>query len=109
MVTSFSLEAILRNREVTGYIAKWDMELSEFDHSFLSSHIIKRRALEEFVTEWMPVPELQREELSTKVQDQDDPKDYCTMYFYGSLTLRGVGAGVVLYSPIGDELRENKR
>lgn len=102
VVTSFSLEMILCNREAMGRIAKWAIELFEFNLNFLSTHIIKSRALVEFKAEWMRVPEIQREELSTIVQDKHDPKDYWTVYFDGSLTLRGTGASVVSYSPTGD-------
>jgi hypothetical protein len=31
--------------------------------------------------------------------------EYWTMYFNGFLTLKGVGAGVLLISPSGDKLR----
>ena len=105
VVTTAPLETILRNREATGRVAKWAVELGEFDLSFLSTHIIKSRALAEFIAEWTPTPEIEREELSTRVQQYDAPGDYWTMFFDGSLTLNGAGAGVLLLSPTGDELR----
>lgn len=105
VVTSFSLETILWNREATGRVAKWTVELSGFDLTFLSTHIIKSRALVEFVAEWTPTPDIEREDLTTGLHNDDSAVEHWTLYFDGSLTLNGAGASVVIYAPTGEELR----
>nr|ABA99910.2 retrotransposon protein, putative, unclassified [Oryza sativa Japonica Group] len=75
VVTSYPLGQILHNREGTGRVVKWAIELSEFDLHFEPRHAIKSQALADFVAEWTPAPE------------------------------PGAGAGVTLTSPSGDVLR----
>nr|ABF95508.1 retrotransposon protein, putative, unclassified [Oryza sativa Japonica Group] len=58
VVTSYPLGRILYNREGTGRVVKWAIELSEFDLRFEPSHAIKSQALADFVVEWTPAPEL---------------------------------------------------
>nr|AAP06904.1 putative Gypsy-Ty3 type retrotransposon RetroSor1, polyprotein [Oryza sativa] [Oryza sativa Japonica Group]AAP06914.1 Putative polyprotein [Oryza sativa Japonica Group]ABF95183.1 retrotransposon protein, putative, unclassified [Oryza sativa Japonica Group] len=58
VVTSYPLGQILYNREGTGRVVKWAIELSEFDLRFEPSHAIKSQALADFVAEWTPAPEL---------------------------------------------------
>lgn len=77
VVTSYPLERILRNWDVTGRIAEWALELSRFDLSFVSMHTIKSRALAEFVAEWTPTP---LDEEVTSLPGKEDP-DHWTMYF----------------------------
>nr|CCI55289.1 PH01B001G05.12 [Phyllostachys edulis] len=95
--SEFPLGAILQNRETAGRMAKWSVELGEFDLRFVSRTAIKSQILADFVAEWTnPEP----------VQDpQYDSHDQWTMYFDGSLTLSDSGAGVVLVSPTGKTLK----
>ncbi|MBJ4281990.1 hypothetical protein JGD95_25870, partial [Salmonella enterica subsp. enterica serovar Typhimurium] len=81
--SEFPLGAILQNRETAGRMAKWSVELGEFDLHFVSRTAIKSQILADFVAEWTnPEP----------VQDpQYDSHDQWTMYFDGSLTLSGSG------------------
>ena len=55
------------------------------------------------MAEWTPVPEVNPEEIST--YPRHDSPGYWIMHFDGSLTLKGAGAGVVVTSPTGEELR----
>jgi hypothetical protein len=57
VVTSYPLGQILHNREGTGRVVKWAIELSEFDLHFEPRHAIKSQALADFVAEWTPAPE----------------------------------------------------
>jgi hypothetical protein len=41
MVTSYPLRAILHNPNVTGNIAKWAVELAEFELDFVPRHAVK--------------------------------------------------------------------
>src|SRR5213082_1313 len=51
-----SLERILRNREATGRVAKWAVELGALDIQFVSAQAIKSQALIDFIAEWMSAP-----------------------------------------------------
>ena len=50
--SSFPLGNILHNQEVTGRIAKWVVELGEFDLHFTAQTAIKSQVLADFVVEW---------------------------------------------------------
>src|SRR5512142_3231344 len=105
VVTSYPLGQILHNREGTGRVVKWAIELSEFDLHFEPRHTIKSQALADFVAEWTPAPE----PVSVPEASTDPPQlaqtAHWVMQFDGSLSLQGAGAGVTLTSPSGDVLR----
>jgi ribonuclease HI len=94
---------VLRNREVTGRIAEWATELSEFEPWFARVHAIKSKAVVDFINEWTPMPEEPREELSSLLGSEDP--GLCTMYFDGSFGYHGAGAGVVIVSSTGEQLK----
>jgi hypothetical protein len=50
--TSSTLGEILNNREVTGKIAKWFIELSMYDIIYKPRTAIKAQALSDFMAEW---------------------------------------------------------
>src|SRR4051812_32622112 len=90
------LNDILNNRDATGRIAKWAIELLPFNIIYKPRRAIKSQVLADFVAE------------RTEAQL---PKEYGTysnwiMHFDGSKMLAGLGAGVVFevpyrrYSPI---------
>jgi hypothetical protein len=54
VVTSFPLRAILHNSNATGNIAKWEVELAEFQLDFQPRHAIKSQVLDDFIVEWTP-------------------------------------------------------
>ena len=99
MVTSYPLECILRNREATGQVAKWAIELGAFDIQFVSAQAIKSQALADFIVEWMSVPS---EEVEADPGTTAAP---WVMYFDGSFAFKGAGAGVVLSPPAGEKLK----
>jgi ribonuclease HI len=80
---------------VTPTIAKWLVELGEFKIEFCPRQAIKSQILADFVSEWteiqMPPPKEQPE--------------HWIMYFNGALNLEGAGAGVLLISPQGEQLK----
>ncbi|XP_066160597.1 uncharacterized protein [Oryza sativa Japonica Group] len=55
VVTSYPLGQILHNREGTGRVVKWAIELAEFDLHFEPRHAIKSQVLADFIAEWTPV------------------------------------------------------
>jgi hypothetical protein len=93
--TSSTLGEILNNREATGKIAKWAIELSMYDIVYKPRAAIKAQALSDFMTEW------------TKIQTPPKEKDlkYWTINFDRSLQLQGVGAGILVTSPKGESFK----
>lgn len=75
MVTSYLLEHVLRNRDATGRIAEWALDLSGLDLHFTNTHTIKSRALAEFLLEWTPAPDDKVEE-QTSLPGMEDPKHW---------------------------------
>jgi hypothetical protein len=55
-VTSYPPRAVLHNPNVTGNIAKWVIELAEFELDFIVRHAIKSQVLADFVADWTPPP-----------------------------------------------------
>jgi hypothetical protein len=95
VVSSSGLGDIINNHESTGHITKCGLELMGLDITNAPRTTIKSQALTDFVAKWS---EEQASTAPIKVE--------CwTMYFDGSLTLEGVGVGVLLISPSSDKLR----
>ena len=95
VVTSFPIGDILHNRDATGRIAKWAMELGSFELTFQPRTAIKSQALIDFIAEWT---ETQTPTITKKLE-------YWTMYFDGSVMIEGAGAGIVLISLTGERLK----
>ena len=95
MVTSFPIGEILHNRDATGRIAKWAVEIGSFELTFQPRMAIKSQALVDFIVEWT---EVQTPAITEKLE-------YWTMYFDDSLMIEGMGAGIVLISPTGERLK----
>ena len=95
VVTDFPLGDILHNRDATGCISKWAVELGALNIDFTPQKSIKSQALADFITEW------------TEIQQPmpDAILDHWKMYFDGSLKLGGAGAGVLFISLDGKQLR----
>ena len=95
VVSSFSLGEIVHNKEASGRIAKWSVELMGETLTYVPHKAIKSQILADFVTEWtdtqLPPPQIQAE---------------CwTMYFDGSVMKTGAGAGLLFISPLGVHMR----
>jgi ribonuclease HI len=95
IVTDFPLGEILYNRDATGHICKWAVELGALSIAFKPRTAIKSQALVDFMAEWrenqVPTP-------------AERPKHW-VMYFVGSVKLEGADAGVLLISPKGEQLK----
>jgi hypothetical protein len=61
VVTNFPLGDILRNRDATGRVSKWAVELEALHIDFSPQKAIKSQAIADFVAEWIeiqqPVPD----------------------------------------------------
>ena len=93
MVSSAPLGDIIQNREATGRVAKWAIELGSHGLKYVPRTAIKSQALVDFINDWM--------ELQILEEKPDNP--YWMIHFDGSRQLEGSGAGVVLTSPQGDK------
>ncbi|KAE8778547.1 hypothetical protein D1007_48567 [Hordeum vulgare] len=93
VVSSAPIGDMIQNREATGPIAKWGVELRPHHVKYMPRTTIKSHALVDFINDWteLQIPE-----------DRPD-KTYWTIHFDGSSQLEGLGAGVVLSSPRGDK------
>ena len=52
IVTEYPLGNILRNKEASGRIIKWEVELGTYTIDFKPHHMIKSQALADFIAEW---------------------------------------------------------
>jgi ribonuclease HI len=95
MITDFPLADILHNQDATGRISKWAVELGVLSIDFKPRTAIKSQALVDFIAEWR----------ENQVPTPADKPEHRTMYFDGSLKLHGGGAGVLLISPRGEQLK----
>ena len=75
VVTSFPLGKVVQNRDATGRIAKWVLELMGQGISYAPQTAIKSQVRADFVAEWTEV------QMLPAVIDQE----YWMMYFDGSL------------------------
>jgi hypothetical protein len=55
VVTDFSLEDILHNRDAIGRISKWAVELGALNIDFTPRKAIKSQAIADFVAEWIEI------------------------------------------------------
>ena len=52
MASEVPLNDIINNRDATGRITKWDIELLPFDIIYKPRRAIKSQVLDDFVAEW---------------------------------------------------------
>jgi ribonuclease HI len=95
VVTDYPLSDILRNQDATRRISKWAVELGTLTIDFKPRTTIMSQALVDFMAKWrenqLPTPTVRPE--------------HWVMYFDSSLNLEGAGAGVLLISPTGEQLK----
>jgi hypothetical protein len=95
IVTVYPLGDILRNQDATGRISKWVVKLGALNIDFKPRTSIKSQALVDFMAEWW------ENQLPTPIEWPE----HWVIYFDGSLKLEGAGAGVLLISPTGEQLK----
>jgi ribonuclease HI len=111
VVTSFPLRAILHNSNATGNIAKWAVELAEFQLDFQPRHTVKSQVLADFIVEWTPSPSAPGGPDPDSDPTPAEPRapvftePHWTLFFDESARQQGGGAGVVLIDPSGDQVK----
>jgi hypothetical protein len=95
VVTDYPLGDILRNQDATRRISKWAVELGALNIDFKPHTAIKSQALVDFMEEWR----------ENQLPTPTERPEHWVMYFDGSLKLEGTGAGVLLISPKGEQLK----
>jgi hypothetical protein len=93
--SSFPLGEIIRNRDANGRIVKWSVELGEFEIKFCPRQAIKSQIHTDFVSEWKEI----------QMPPPKERPEHWIMYFDGALNLERAGAGVLLISPQGEQLK----
>ncbi|KAL0445278.1 UNVERIFIED_CONTAM: hypothetical protein Slati_2250500 [Sesamum latifolium] len=91
--TNTLLKQTLEKSDTSGRLVKWDIELSEYDISYVPRTTIKAQALADFISEM------------AGMSMEDTPSDQVwLLHVDGSSTTQGSGAGVVITSPQGEDL-----
>jgi hypothetical protein len=95
VITDYPLGDIPQNQDATGRISKWAVELGTLNIDFKQRTSIKSQALVDFMAEWW----------ENQLPTPTERPEHWAMYFNGSLKLEGAGAGVLLISPTGEQLK----
>ena len=95
VVCTAPLADIIGNRDASGRVAKWAIELAPHTILYQQRTTIKSQALADFLINWTETQYLPPAPDST----------HWRMHFDGSKMHTGLGAGIVLTSPKGDKLR----
>ena len=91
VVSSFPLGEIVHNREATGRIAKWSVELMGETLTYAPRKAIKSQILADFITEWT----------DTQLTPPQIQAECWTMYFDGLVMKTSADAGFLFISPLG--------
>jgi hypothetical protein len=95
VITDYPLGDIMQNQNATGRISKWEVELIVLNIDFKPRTTIKSQALVDFMAEWR----------ENQLPTPTERPEHWVMYFDGLLKLEGAGAGVLLISPMGEQLK----
>jgi ribonuclease HI len=88
--SSQPLKDIMRNREATGRIEKWVVELNEFNIDYVHISSIQSQALADFIADWT---------LGAQEEETNKDVEASTVFCDGSWGTFGAGAAAVLVAP----------
>jgi ribonuclease HI len=94
-VAEAPISEIIGNKDASGRIAKWAIELSPYTPQYDKRDTIKSQVLADFFIDWAEI----------QYEPPLPDTNYWRMHFDGSKTIHGLGAGIVLSSPKNDQLR----
>ncbi|XP_023768988.1 uncharacterized protein LOC111917544 [Lactuca sativa] len=110
VLMSYPIKQILLTPETSGRLAKWAIELGEHDINYRPRTSIKGQALADFLLE---IPDGGNPAKGKVWVVEGAPADHgsSTLYTDGASSREGLGAGMILTSPEGEEIpiSENKR
>jgi len=86
---------ILHNRDATGRISKWAVELGALEINFKPRTTIKSHALVDFLAEW----------LENQIPAPQNIPEHLVMYFDGSFKIDGGSTRVLFICPKGEQLK----
>ena len=98
VLTSLPLHTILHSPTQSGRLAKWAIELSEFDLDFQTRTSLKSQILTNFLIE-----------LPLAVTEQADQSQPWILHVDGASSKHGSGVGIRLTSPTGEVLEQSFR
>ena len=99
MLTDHPLKKVLFKPDTSGRLVNWAVELGEFDIEYLPRPAIKGQALADFIAEF-----------TSPVAQEDQPvDDLWKIGVDGSATKKRSGAGIVLITPEGQEMKHAVR
>jgi hypothetical protein len=88
--SSQPLKDIMRNREATGRVGKWALDLNEVNIDYVHRSSIQSHVLADFIADWT---------LGAKDEERANDAEAWTVFCDGSWRTFGAGAAVVLISP----------
>ena len=95
VASNVPLNDIINNRDATGRIAKWAIDLLSFDITYKPRQAIKSQVLADYITEWT----------EAKLPKEYGAYSNWIMHFDGSKMLAGLGASIVLTYPTRDTVQ----
>ncbi|XP_075085005.1 uncharacterized protein LOC142168245 [Nicotiana tabacum] len=100
VVTAYPLRNILHKQKLSGRLAKWAIEFSEYDIMYQPRTEIKSQVLADFVADFSPgiVPGAEKE---LQVFSESNPGTWI-LFTDGSSNVKGEGLGIVLNPPSGE-------
>ncbi|XP_075074383.1 uncharacterized protein LOC142161988 [Nicotiana tabacum] len=104
IVTAYPLRNILHKHELSGRLAKWAIELSEYDITHQPITTIKSEVLADFLADFSQVMQLEADK-KLQVFNGSNPGIW-TLFTDGSSNMKGAGLGIVLVPPMGETIRQ---
>ncbi|XP_013639713.1 PREDICTED: uncharacterized protein LOC106344977 [Brassica oleracea var. oleracea] len=101
VVTSFPVKLVLHKPEVSRRLAKWAVELGEYDVIFRPATAIKSVVLADFVADFSPALLLALKQ-EVRLQGETKKEGEWILHVDGSSNVRGAGVEIVLTLPMGN-------